>query len=274
VTALSSTTVAAGTRAIAAPTAAGALKAPVIVLTHAHSGAARLSLLLARHQDMACSSASGILPLCDQAALAWRNADGQSDEPLSALAAASIRSLATSIVTSILVREGRRRWCEVATAPPGIAETFLQLFPGARVLCLYRALPRFARAAVQASPWGLSGSVFAPFTSAHPGSTVAALTAYWTTHVGQLLAFERAHPNVCRRVRDEDVTFGLHPSLLGFLGLDEAGPSPVARLEAATPAAMDEAGSPFPVGQLPAALLAQAELTTGELGYPPLDSAS
>ena len=97
--------------------------APVVVLTYAHSGAARLQSLLASHPDLACTSGTGILPLCEQAAITWRSADDRAGMTLSPLALASVRALATGIITSMLIRTGKRRWCELATASPMSAET-------------------------------------------------------------------------------------------------------------------------------------------------------
>jgi len=156
----------------------GAPGAPVIVLTYAHAGAEHLRPLLAGHLDLACTSGTGLLPLCQQAATTWRHVEGQPGSALSELAAASIRALATSVITTVLAQTGKRRWCEFATAPPRSTETFLRLYPGTRIICLHRGCADVIRAALHASPWGLSGTSFAPFTAAYPGSTVAALAAY------------------------------------------------------------------------------------------------
>jgi hypothetical protein len=259
--------------------------APLIVLTYPHSGAERLAGLLAQHPDLACTAGTGILPLCEQAAGAWRVADDRSSGPLSGLAEASIRSMITSILTALLVREGKRRWCEIATASPDTAKTFVQLFPGTRIVCLYRACPEVIRAALRASPWGLAGPAYAPFTSAYPASTAAALTAYWNAHTASLLAFEQAHPAICQRLRYEDLTGDGGPDLFACLGIDDPGPGPqeawssddTAATPAASTAASDAAGSDaagsgeaFPAAQVPRPLLEQAGRLMERLGYPPL----
>jgi hypothetical protein len=255
-------------RHAAGATAGGA---PVIVLTFAHSGAGLLRSLLARHPDLACTAGTGVLPLCQQAATAWRIADDQADGPLPALAAASIRNLVSTIITAVLAAEGKRRWCEISTAEPAAATTFLQLFPATRVLCLYRSCPDVVYAAVHASPWGLAGQAFAPFVSTHPASAAAALTAYWTAHAGRLLAFERAHPGACHRVRYEDLTGGSCSGLRAFLGLDDPGPAAPgwAGASTATPGDAHDSPTPFPTGQIPPGLLDRANSLMNELGYPP-----
>jgi hypothetical protein len=253
--------------------AAGATagSAPVIVLTYPHSGAGLLRSLLARHPDLACTAGTGVLPLCQQAAAAWRTADGQADGPPPPLAAASIRNLVSTIITAVLAAEGKRRWCEISTAEPAAAKTFLQLFPATRVLCLHRSCPDVVYAAVHASPWGPAGQAIAPFVSAHPASAAAALTAYWTAHAGRLLAFERAHPGACHRVRYEDLTGGSCSGLHAFLGLDDPGPAEPgwADARAATPTDAHDPPEAFPTGQIPPGLLDRANSLMNELGYPP-----
>jgi hypothetical protein len=245
----------------------------VIILTYAHAGGEQLSSLLARQPDLACTTGTGILPLCEQAAAAWRAVDGRPSGPPSRLAETSTRSLAMSMITTMLARQGKRRWCEVATAAPDAAGTFLRLFPSTRIVCLHRAWPDVVRAALDASSWGLAGPAYAPFTSAYPGSTTAALTAYWATHTTSLLSFEQAHPGTCHRVRYEDLAADSLSSLPDFLRLQDPGPDPAAWLhdEAAGPAR--GTGSPdadFPARQVPPSLLERANGLMERLGYRPV----
>ena len=203
--------------------------APVIVLGSPYAGAAGLRALLARQPDLACTSGTGLLPLCEQAMTTWRIADGRAAGPPSRLAVTTTRALAASVITSVLAREGKRRWCEMAAANPPAAETFLMLYPGTRFLCLHRACPGVVRAALDASPWGIADPVFAPFTLAYPASTLAALTAYWVTYTRTVLAFEAAHPQACLRVRFEDLTQGrqARERITSFLGLVGAAVRPI-----------------------------------------------
>jgi protein-tyrosine sulfotransferase len=248
--------------------------APVIVLTYPYGGAARLRALLRWHPDLAWTSGTGILPLCEHAATAWHAVDGrigQVGTPLPPLAIASIRTLATTLITSLLAQQGKRRWCEIAAAPPTAAETFLQLFPGARIVCLHRTCSEVGYAALHASSgWGVSGSVFAPFTAAYPASTAAALAAYWAANTARLLAFEQAHPEQCYRLRYEDLAAGPPADLLDFLNLE------IPELNAQTWAdgeatAAPSAGTPMPempTDEFPRPLLAEVHEMTNRLGYP------
>ena len=248
--------------------------APVAMLTYPYSGAERWWPLLNSHPELACTRGTGIFPLCEQAADTWRFTDGKPDGQLSPLAETSIRTLATTIITSLLARTGKRRWCEFATATPSSAETFGRLYPGTRFACLHRACPDVIQAALRASPWGLSSPALAPFTAAYAESTVAALTAYWVARTQPLVEFENAHPDSCLRVRYED--FDTDPNADGlfvFLGLDNHDhrvTSPAWPGTADTTLASDVPRSPFPADQVPPSLLAQAGDLMKELGYPPL----
>ena len=246
------------------------------MLTYQHAGAERLRSLLTRDPDLACTYGTGILPLCDAAAATWRSVEGRSaDAALSRLAATSIRALTMPVITSVLARQGGRRWCEFAHAPPRLAETFLQLYPQTKVLCLHRSCVDVIDTAIHAEPWGLSGPGYAPFTAAYPASTVAALTAYWNGITAQLIAFEESHPEACRRVRFEDLAGDRYPDdLSAFLGIeaprprsgrsDEPGQGKAA-LPTSQPGALpgrpDSRASPRPSHNL-----------ARKLGYPPLAS--
>lgn len=251
--------------------------APIIVLTYPHAGGDELSSLLARHQDLACTAGTGILPLCEQAAAAWGAVDGRAAGRPSQLADTSTRTLVTTMITALLAGRGKRRWCEVATAAPDAAATFARLFPGTRILCLHRACPDVVRAALHASRWGLAGPAYAAFTSAHPASTTAALTAYWSTHTTSLLAFEQAHPGICHRVRYEDLGAGSLSALSDFLGLEHPGTPPPAWLydeSAGQAPGTGGADAGFPAGQVPPGLLERANGLMERLGYRPIGPAA
>jgi hypothetical protein len=272
----------AAARPQSAPAGAERRTAPVIVLTHAYSGSQRLQSVLSSLPGLACTSGTGLLPACDQAATAWRQAERRGDGTLSPLAIASVRALAAGMITAILARTGRQRWCETAIVQQDSAETFLKLYPDTQFLCLHRACPDMIHAALEASPWGLSGQAFAPFTASYPASTVAALAAYWAAHAGALLAFERAHPGACLRVRHEDLAASPDQAardIRAFLGLAEEcslPPWPAGEDGAPGSAGPDPPGrrTNVPAGQIPPPLLAQVDDLLAKLAYPPLGPVS
>jgi hypothetical protein len=261
--------------ALAAGSADPASHAHVVVLATAYSGAGNVLSLLGRLPDLACTSGTGLLPLCEQAAAVWRNADGRPDGPLSRLAVASTRALADNIITALLVREGKRRWCEVCSAMPQAAETFARLYPGTRFVCLYRSCGDVIRAVLDASPWGISDPAIAPFTMAYPASTVTALTAYWAAHTQSLLAFERSHPREVLRVRFEDLAAAgqqTTQAVMTFLGIVPPGGDAALAQDSRGRPEPGTAGAKtvLPVDLIPPPVLARANDLLRQLDYPTL----
>jgi hypothetical protein len=179
------------------------------VLTYAHSGHELLTDTLSASRSVACTQATGLLPLCHSAVSTWRNVE-QRGAAASPLARKSVRAMVNSMAAVVLSAAGASRWCETAYAGPVVAETFLDIFPEATFLCLHRCLPAVLADGVHAYPWGLGMSPFWPFSSGHPGSNIATICEYWIAHTEQLLAFEDAHPESCLRVRQEDLDSDLH----------------------------------------------------------------
>jgi hypothetical protein len=244
---------------------------PVIVLTYAHSGSELLRSLLAGQPELACTAGTGLVPLCEQAAVTWRQAEGRGGAVLSSLAAASVKALASGMITAIVAATGKRRWCEISTAPPANVATFLRLFPGTRFLCLHRACPDVICAGVQANPWGLTAPGVRPFAAAYPGNSVAALAAYWAACTEPLIEFEQTHRGACHRVKYEELASGCGTTaarIAEFLGLSQVEPG-VLEQRAAEPADPGRAVA-IPVGQLPPALHRQVDALLDRLGYPSL----
>ena len=265
-------------------TGGGGRTAPVILMSYSQAGMWRLRNLLSDRSDLAFTQGTGLLPLCEQTLATWRHVEGRRPQaPPSAMAVASVRSLLKGMITALVLKTGRSRWCEVAVAQQGSAEAFLQVFPKARFVCLHRSCPDVIYSILQANhPWGLSGPAFASFVTAHPDSAVSALAAYWVAHAGPLLAFEEAHPESCLRVRYEDlatVPDQVERDLREFLGPDEGVASLPSlpggdELPDFTGPMAPGCGKGIPADQLPPALLAQVNDLQGKLGHPPLDRPS
>jgi hypothetical protein len=179
---------------------------PVVILSYAHSGARLVQQALADGTTLACTVATGILPVCEVAARAWAQIDNRPEQAMSRLAILSIRDLVNVQLTVVLAASvGKRRWCELATSAPSTAQTFLQIFPATRFVCVHRACADVIAAAIAAQPWGLGGPAMWRFTLSYPGNSVAAMAAYWASATEQLLAFEAANPQATIRVQYEDV---------------------------------------------------------------------
>ena len=197
---------------------------------------------------------------------------------MSCLAAAAIRRLVMAQITAILASSGQPQWCELATASPSAAETFLQVFPHARFVCVHRSCLDVVRAGVQANPWGLHGQGFTPFLLTYPGNSVAALAAYWATSAEQLIAFERANQEATHRARYEDVA--THPdqalaavqAALRIGGRESDDALPLQHGWLAEPAiAPAEPEAKVPTEMIPAPLRQRISHLHVQLGYPPLE---
>jgi sulfotransferase family protein len=248
---------------------------PVIMLSYAYAGADRVQDALAIGSRLACTSGTGIIPLCATTADTWRRIEDRPGTALSPLAAAAIRRLVTAQMAVILADSGQTRWCELA-AFPDAAETFLQLFPQARFVCVHRRCLAVIQAAVQASPWGLRGQGLAPYLLTYPGNSVAAMAAYWVNSAEQLIAFEHVHQHAAHRLRYEDVAAQPDQALaavrvsLGLTGIahDRTHPAPpVWPAEPATPPTQSQ--TEVPTEMIPEPLLQRISRLHAELGYPP-----
>jgi hypothetical protein len=255
--------------------AAGARDGPVIVLSYAYAGADRVQRVLADGAELACTSGTGIIPLCGAAAETWRRVERRPGTAMSPLAAVTIRKLVAAQVTAILASSGQTRWCELATALPSAAEAFIQVFPDARFVCVHRSCPDMVCACVQANPWGQQGHGLTPYLLTYPGNNVAALAAYWANSAEQLMAFESSNREVAHRVRYEDVA--AHPdhalaavrSALGLGNAEQYGAYPAKpdlfSEPDATPA---EPPAKVPTEMIPEQLRQHISRLHADLGYP------
>lgn len=98
------------------------------------------------------------------------------------------------------------------------------LFPDVRMVLVFRHVMDTVASGIEASPWGFNAYGYAPYVQASPGNAVAALAKYWLDHVDQALSWEQEHPEICHRVRYEDLVLQPEETLLGierFLGVGE-----------------------------------------------------
>lgn len=236
--------------------------APVVVLSYTGTGADALRPALSASGELACTSGTGIVPLCHQAMASWQAVDGSAGGQPSPLAAASVKALCSGLMTVILARDGRRRWCEFCAAPPTVARSFLRLYPQTRFLLVHRRVEAVTRSILDDNRWGLASAEFSPFVAAYPASTVAALASYWAARAASLIEFELAHGASCHRVRIEDLTtdpVAAERDIGEFLGLSMPMP--------ATGRERQPDRTEFPLGQIPPPQLARLDELHEALGY-------
>jgi hypothetical protein len=256
---------------------------PVVVLSFSFAGWRRLQGELERVPELACTTGTGVLGMCDMAARAWANVEERGGEHMSSLAVRSIRAMVVSMMTVVLTQSSSaRRWCETATAGSAAAETFLRIVPGTQFLCLHRSCPDMVRAVLSGSPWGILGGQFTPYLRAHPANATAAIAECWADSAGQLLDFESRHPESALRVRYEDLASdpaATWQAISDFTGMTPA--SPVRELAGdELPGGGTSGGEPagpetrFPVALLPPQLIQRMNHLHEQLGYPRMSATS
>lgn len=196
----------------------------MVVLTCARSGSTLLRFILDSHPGLACPPETGIVELCTRLGVVAMLLDGPpTDAPpgLSNLAAATIRSWVSVNYSAYLAKVGKKRWCDKSLGSAESANRFLDLFPKAKFICLYRNCLDVIDSTLEASPFGLRGYGLDPFAAAHPGNNVAAVADYWAWHTRMITEFQDAHQDVCLGVRYEDLVSdpeGQADRIFAFLG--------------------------------------------------------
>lgn len=247
---------------------------PVIVLSYLHSGAQFVQDALAEDTELVCTAGTGILLQCQTAAAAWARISNHTDDTMSPLAMSSIRALVSTQLTVILADAGRPRWCELVIASPSAVQTFLQVVPSARCVCVHRACSEVVSAAIAAHPWGLASPALARFVIRYPGNSVAAAAAYWLFATERLLAFEARHPRSAVRVRYEDVVADEHELDIVRSALD-LNRHTIPRVAQTVPRRLNPAGTEqdaealqLPADMIPDELRKRIDSLHAQLGYP------
>ncbi len=259
------------------------MDSPVILMSYAYSGAQLVQESLAAGTELACTTGTGIVPMCFLAAESWQRVEGRQGQAMSHLAATTVRSLVSVQVTVILAAAGRKRWCELAMVDQNAAQRFLQVVPEAVFVCVHRSCEDVIRAGVASSPWGLYGQPLASYLVSYPGNSVAALAAYWANCTEELLSFEETNRPSTRRIRYEDLSGDRDaalPALRAWLRLDgnfdahfreQIDPS---GLEGSSGQKGDTAFPPsdpeVPVETIPQPLRQRINRLHAKLGYPQL----
>ncbi len=266
----------------------GADASPVVVLTAARSGSTLLRLLLDQHPDIACPPETNIVKTCTKLGAAWKTIHNQ--EELSGPAIGVIRSAAEGILADYLRRRGKTRFCDKSLGTVEDAEDFLEIFPGTKFICLYRHCLDVVFSAMEACPWGVAGYGFDPYVTASPGNDVAALAHYWADYAAAIADFESGHPEICHRVRYEELvtqTGAVCEDLAKFLDLTTTTwdwPQALRTSKEMSGAADYKIwstgevsaesvgrGVAVPVRIMPPPVLAAVNQQLGRLDYPPVD---
>jgi hypothetical protein len=137
----------------------------------------------------------------------------------------AIRDAIDSAFGHYLQSTGKSRWCDKSPQSCWEADLLLRLYPEAKFLCLYRHCMDMIASAVEELPWGFGQRPqfeLEPFVAQHPGNSVGACGALWAAHVGEMLKFEKNHPESCLRIRYEDLVTAPEDTtanIFSFLGV-------------------------------------------------------
>lgn len=186
-------------------------------------------------------------------------------------------------------RRKKRLYCDKSLDSVRYLALVHALFPAARVILVFRHVMDTVASGIEASPWGFRAYGYAPYVQASPGNFVASLANYWLDHVTQALSWEQRHPEICHRVRYEDLVLapeGTLAKIQRFLGVpvdlsgltDAFARKPVSgpgdyKIEYTTsvdPSSIGR-GKRIPVWLLPPPLLSALNEQLGAIGYEPLD---
>lgn len=200
------------------------LDEPVVVLAYPQSGVGRLMSIVSQRPDIWLKAQAHLVQMCHHMGRAWVAAEDSPGSRLSRLAAASIRSVLSSMITAGCAATGATRWWSLALSAPEAATTFAEIYPKARFICFYRECTDTIYAGLAACPWGLSGYGFEAFAAAYPGKNVAALADYWAAHTEPILDFEQVYADRAIRIRYEDFATETDTTLKNiydFLGMEQ-----------------------------------------------------
>lgn len=225
----------------------------------ARSGTTLLRLILDAHPEVGCPAEAGLPGLMSHMAGVWLTVDadvtgGQAgedpgerarEEPdrapggaasgaadvgreafadLPAEAQAWIRTAVRQPMLRYTARGKKRLYVDKSLDSVHYLELVRELFPSTRHVLLFRHVLDTVASGIEASPWGFNAYGYAPYVQASPGNSVAALANYWLGHVDRALKWEEEHPEVCHRVRYEDLVLKPEETVSGilrFLGVRE-----------------------------------------------------
>jgi protein-tyrosine sulfotransferase len=297
-----------------------------LVVGAARSGTTLLRLILDAHPDVGCPAEAGIPGLIADLGRVWWMLDAdrvgdQGEDPqtteearigtpakdggngagirhsdllpdLSARAKQAIRQAALAPMLYYCEREGKRIYCDKSLDSVYHLEAVRQIFPETRYVLLFRHVMDAVASGLEASPWGFQAYGYLPFVQRSPENFVVALVNYWLSHVDGALRWEEAHPELCHRVRYEDLVAAPEDVVSGlfeFLGVEwdlsvlpaafkrarvASGPGDYKVTYTSTvDAASVGRGKRVPVGMIPPPLLEAVNAKLTELGYESLTKA-
>lgn len=183
---------------------AGSARRPIFLLCTARSGSTLLRFLLNAHPDIACPPEPNLCTLLSGIRFTARAALGRE----SAGVDDRIRELGVYVAERTLgsyaAQAGKSRWCDKSIPTLDHAEFLLEIFPDAQFICLYRECADTVASIQGATVWG-NTAIYERYATRHPSNRVTAFCSYWADRVRLERDFEDRHPDLCQRIRYEDL---------------------------------------------------------------------
>lgn len=206
---------------VAAPNAPGEIcptsVEPIWLITCARSGSTLLRYMLDAHADIACPPETNIAGMAEMVARVWyilcADQSGDFPDEPSPDVRESILQAVRAPMVHFCEAQGKRWYCDKSLDTLLHAASVSDLFPDSRYILLFRNVMDVVASGLEASPWGFNAYGFEPFVRQSPHNLVAALVQYWNVHVHRALEWEDEHPELCLRVRYEDLVARPHEEL-------------------------------------------------------------
>jgi protein-tyrosine sulfotransferase len=208
----------------------------VLLVGAARSGTTLLRLILDAHPEIGCPAEAGIPALAGHLAQVWWTIASGHEAASPTLPGARAREEERSVADvegprgrseyfSLLpvaaqdavraaIRAPMEQYCGQADKPLYCDKSLDSVyhlplinavFPQTRSVLLFRHVMDVVASGIEASPWGFQAFGFTPFIQASSDNFVAALVSYWLSHVGRALSWEEDNPELCHRLRYEDL---------------------------------------------------------------------
>jgi protein-tyrosine sulfotransferase len=132
-----------------------------------------------------------------------------------------LRRICGGILDDYARGKGKQGWCEKTPVNLQSLDLIDRVFPDARHVCLHRNCMDVVHSALEAGRYGFVEGL-AEYARRDPTNLVAAMAESWADKTEWLLAFERAHPDKCHRIKYEAVVFepaSVLPPMFKFLGV-------------------------------------------------------
>ena len=195
---------------------------PIFILSCERSGSTLLRFLLDTHPEVIAPGELGLGDLCQRLVLVKSRTEGQQRvQPVSTVPTwwhskseslspeireilESTRQTVKNIMEPYTAAAGKSRWCEKAPSNLAFANLLRLTFPEAQFLCLYRHGLDVAHSCLEISKHGFMKELI-PYVLTSPGDTVTAVLRSWLDKTDKLLDFETNYPQICHRIRYEDL---------------------------------------------------------------------